>query len=108
MHNIVFEDIFRRLPLLKPFAKLIQDQKIVAKNQEHFKRTKEKVDRRMTMGNERDDFFGHLLSDKAINLSPVFLTGQGSTLIVAGSETIATFLTGMFSYPPTESVAIAD
>jgi len=52
------------------------------------------MERRMEMNNDRDDFFSHLLSDKAMNLSPDMLTGQAQTLVGAGSETTATFLSG--------------
>jgi cytochrome P450 len=49
----------------------------------------------MEKGNDReDDFFAHLLSEKATDLTPIFLTAQANTLVIAGSETTATFLAG--------------
>jgi cytochrome P450 len=94
IYAAMFADIFRRVPLLKLFPALIRPAKLPAQRKESFRLSREKVERRMEMGNERADFFGHLLSEKASDLSPEFLTGQANTLVVAGSETTATFLEG--------------
>jgi len=48
----------------------------------------------MEMGNNREDFFGHLLSEKGTDLTLEFLTAQANTFVVAGSETTATLLAG--------------
>jgi cytochrome P450 len=56
--------------------------------------TNDLVDRRRAKGNNRDDFFARVLSEKATNLSSDFLRAQASTLVVAGSETTATLLAG--------------
>jgi phosphopantothenate synthetase len=46
------------------------------------------------MGNNREDFFGHLLGEKGTNLALEFLTAHANTLVIAGSEATATFLAG--------------
>jgi len=46
------------------------------------------------MGNNRGDFFGHLLGEKGTNLTLEFLTAHANTLVIAGSETTATLLAG--------------
>ncbi len=87
-------DIFRRVPLLKLFPVFVRAGKLQAQRKEHFRLSEEKVERRIEMGSEREDFFGHLLSEKGCDLSPGFLTAQANTLVIAGSETTATFLVG--------------
>jgi cytochrome P450 len=69
---------------------------LLAQRKEHYRLSMEKVNQRLEMGSNRDDFFSHLLSDKATNITPIFLLAQASTLIVAGSETTAVSLTGKF------------
>jgi len=89
-----FADVFRRVPLLKLFPTLVRPDNLPPQRKEHFRLSRERVERRMEMGNDREDFFAHLLSEKASDLTPAFLTAQANTLVVAGSETTATFLTG--------------
>jgi len=73
---------------------LIRPLGLVEQRKEHFRLSRAKAERRMEMGNEREDFFAHLLSEKASDLSLEFLTAQANTLVIAGSETTATFLAG--------------
>ena len=63
---------------------------------EHLNFSGELVKQRMQMPNKRVDFFSYLLSEKATDISPGFLAAQANTLLMAGSETTATFLSGMF------------
>ena len=61
--------------------------------------SKEKAKMRIEKGSDRNDFFGHLLSEKAPDITLPYITIQANTLVVAGSETTATFLSGV-SYKP--------
>jgi cytochrome P450 len=96
LHASLFPDVFRRVPLLKIWPTLVMPVGISSERKEHFRLSGEKVKQRQLMPNDRDDFFSHLLSEKATNISHEFLTAQANTLIVAGSETTATFLIGKF------------
>lgn len=91
----IWTDVFRRAPILNLFPGLFRSDKIVEDRKEHYKLASERVQKRIARGNDRDDFFGHLLGEKSTDLTPRFLTAQATVLVVAGSETTATFLTGM-------------
>lgn len=58
------------------------------------KRSRDLVERRLKSGTERADFFSHIIKDKNLDLSLMYLTGQANMLVIAGSETVATFLAG--------------
>ncbi|OIW22978.1 putative cytochrome P450 monooxygenase [Coniochaeta ligniaria NRRL 30616] len=76
-------------PLLLPiFKRMMKGRK------EHGKRTQEKLNRRMEMKVERHDLIEPLLTIKD-ELGPERLRINASTLIIAGSETTATLLTGV-------------
>lgn len=70
----------------------------MVKNRElHWTKAKDKARRRMEKGDlDRDDFFGHMIKKKEITERS--LEGNGQTLIVAGSETTTTALTGTVWY----------
>ena len=98
LYAALFFDIFRRVPLLKILPSLVRPKDLLSFRKEHFRFSHEKVVTRMKNGNGRgEDFFAHLLSEKATDLTPIFLAAQANTLVVAGSETTATFLAGKAS-----------
>jgi hypothetical protein len=72
IHETLFTDVFRRVPLLKLFPGLIKSKSIQGGRKENFRR--ERVKQRMAIGNNRRDFFGHLLGEKGTNLTLEFLT----------------------------------
>jgi cytochrome P450 len=94
LFEAIFYDVFRRVPFLKLWPSLIRPANVVAQRQKQFANSRVRVERRMQQTNDRDDFFSHLLSEKATDLTPDYLTAQANTLIIAGSETTATFLAG--------------
>ena len=94
----VFYDVFRRVPLLKLYPSLVRPANVIAQRSKQFQNSRIRVERRMQQNNDRDDFFSHLLSEKATDLTPDYLTAQANTLIIAGSETTATFLAGPFPF----------
>lgn len=53
---------------------------------------------RIAKGNDRPDFFGHLLNNKSDQPSEEFLRTNASSLLIAGAETTATALAGMTYY----------
>jgi cytochrome P450 len=97
IHETLFTDVFRRVPLLKLFPGLIKPKSIQGERKENLRLNRERIKQRMAMGNNREDFFGHLLGEKGTDLTLEFLTAQANTLLIAGSETTATFLAGMQS-----------
>jgi len=91
----VYHHVFYRLPWLKLCPSIIRPRDMAKFSAQMVQYTNDLVARRRAKGNDRDDFFAHVLSNKATNLSTDFLRAQASTLVVAGSETTATFLAGM-------------
>lgn len=101
--NVLFTgsviNIFRRLPYLMPLAPLVLPiSKLKKERQEHQKFARDLIQKRMAKGDNRADFFGHLLKDKSDMPSEEFLRTNASSLLIAGSETTATALTSMTYY----------
>jgi len=89
---------FKRVPLLKLFAPFILPKDLKANFAEHWKRSQELAIRRMAKPNDRYDFFSHLLSDKAFDITVPHLVGEANDLVLAGSETTASFLAATTYY----------
>ena len=92
-----YTNVARRLPGWKTISKLITPKKVLDQRNLHLQLTKEKVQGRLTKSNERPDFFGNILkhNDTERGFSFPEMVTNGSTLIVAGSETTATALAGV-------------
>lgn len=83
-------------PWAKPLLLFLVPKDLIAKRKEHLKLTKEKLLKRMDLGAERPDFLEGLLrkkEDLGMNVEKLRMTA--SLLIVAGSETTATLLSGV-------------
>ncbi|KAH6702933.1 cytochrome P450 monooxygenase-like protein [Leptodontidium sp. MPI-SDFR-AT-0119] len=91
-------DVFRRVPLLRYFPSLVRGTGNPAHRLANSKRSRDLVERRLKSGTERADFFSHIIKDKNLDLSLMYLTGQANMLVIAGSETVATFLAGTTFY----------
>ncbi|KAI1358949.1 cytochrome P450 [Xylaria arbuscula] len=84
----------RRVPILKPLLPLLISPKIIKQSIDHRKLTAEKVASRLALG-EKADFFQTMISRKnGLTMSDVEIRSNAETLIIAGSETLATALTG--------------
>ncbi|KAJ5698446.1 hypothetical protein N7462_000451 [Penicillium macrosclerotiorum] len=92
-----YANVSRRFPGSKYLLPLITPKRIMNQRNAHMDMTKEKVKARLTKSNERADFFGNILkynnTEKGFSF-PEMIT-NGSTLIIAGSETTATLLSGV-------------
>ena len=91
-----YTNVTRRFPGWKLICKIITPTHVMNSRKLHLQLTKEKVKGRLSKSNERPDFFGNILKHK--DTEKAFSVGEmlsnGSTLIVAGSETTATLLSG--------------
>ena len=56
IHETLFVDVFRRVPLLKLFPGLIKPKRIQGERKESFRLNRERVKQQMAMGNNREDF----------------------------------------------------
>ncbi|KAJ8066239.1 hypothetical protein OCU04_005322 [Sclerotinia nivalis] len=106
VHLMALMEIFRRFPFLnnsffKKIATFLMPKGLKEKSKTHFQNSMKKATQRMEReNNDRDDFFSHLLREKenGPKITPEFILAQSNTLIVAGSETTATFLIGATYY----------
>lgn len=89
------QDVNRRLPLMKFITPWIVPNDLTAMREKHFALSLEKTKKRMKADNTHEDFFKHFLRDKNGNITVERLLTDAHTLIVAGSETTATFLSGV-------------
>lgn len=92
-----YTNVARRFPGWGVISELITPKKVLNQRNMHNQLTKEKVQGRLKKSNERPDFFGNILkhNDTAKGFSFPEMITNGSTLIVAGSETTATLLSGV-------------
>ncbi|KAJ6002943.1 hypothetical protein N7451_005490 [Penicillium sp. IBT 35674x] len=88
--------LVRRVPYLEPLKRLFTPKKLMHARLDHQRLTKEKVQIRMGKSNDRPDFFANILKQK--DPSKTFSEGElysnADLLIIAGSETTATLLSG--------------
>ncbi|KAJ5573605.1 uncharacterized protein N7459_008032 [Penicillium hispanicum] len=95
----VYANISRRLPIpgSQRLLTLITPKRIMAERNWHLELTKAKVLGRLEKSNERPDFFANILkhnnTEKGLSVGEMIT--NSSTLIVAGSETTATLLSGV-------------
>ncbi|MCJ1417500.1 hypothetical protein MMC32_003844 [Xylographa parallela] len=89
------QDLNWRLPLMKLITPWIIPNDVPAMRKKHFALSLEKTRKRMKADNTREDFFKHILSEKSGNVTEAQVVAEANTLIVAGSETTATFLSGV-------------
>ncbi|KAH7131776.1 cytochrome P450 [Dendryphion nanum] len=91
-----------KYPLTRFITNAIVGKKVMATRAEHRALTVEKTKRRLALGpaeNERKDFMSYILKhDGAKGMSENEITGNLETLIIAGSETTATALSGITYY----------
>ncbi|KAJ5963689.1 cytochrome P450 [Penicillium vulpinum] len=92
-----YNNIVKRFPGSKFLLGLITPAHIVSQRSWHIELTKEKVKNRLSKSNDRADFFSHILKHKDTDRALSFdeMVTNGSTLIIAGSETTATLLSGV-------------
>ncbi|OJJ99047.1 hypothetical protein ASPACDRAFT_120148 [Aspergillus aculeatus ATCC 16872] len=92
-----YANVARRLPGSLALLKLITPKHIIAEKDIHAALTTEKVQARLSKTNDRPDFFSNILKHE--NTEKGFTTQElvsnGSTIIIAGSETTATLLSGV-------------
>ncbi|KAJ5257984.1 hypothetical protein N7524_009540 [Penicillium chrysogenum] len=92
-----YANVSRRLPGSKYILPYITPRHVLSQRSAHLALTKKKVQRRIGRSNERPDFFGNILkhqsTEKGFSI-PEMIT-NGSTFIIAGSETTATVLSGV-------------
>ncbi|KAH8658506.1 cytochrome P450 [Xylariales sp. PMI_506] len=93
---LALAQVFRRHPYLQPLALFLMPRRVIKSTAEHWKLTEETALRRLETGNtEREDFMSYILrhnDEKGLTTREII--ENANILIVAGSETTATLLSG--------------
>ena len=92
----VFTETLRRHPALNVLKSLLLPQKLVRSQKEHFALSEQTAKRRLASGNvSREDFMSYILRhNDEKGMSPEEIVENANILIIAGSETTATQLSG--------------
>ncbi|OQE39112.1 hypothetical protein PENCOP_c007G02347 [Penicillium coprophilum] len=92
-----YTNVCRRFPGSKYVLSCILPEKIASQRTKHLGLTRAKVHGRINKSNERPDFFANILKHQNTEkgCSVPELISNSSTLIIAGSETTATLLSGV-------------
>ncbi|KAI5802953.1 cytochrome P450 [Geopyxis carbonaria] len=94
-----FSNLLFRLVGNVKLAQWLMPKGLQEKRNRHFEYSLEKIERRINSGATRKDFVQKILAEKdAYGYDNAFLASHSSVLIVAGSETTATFLSGVTYY----------
>lgn len=92
----VFSYALKRMPSLKPLSTLIIPKSFAQRSQEHFELSANTTRKRITSGGtDREDFMSYILRHQdEKGMSEWEIIENASVLIIAGSETTATQLSG--------------
>jgi averantin hydroxylase len=92
--SIPFISLFRRYGLYS-FVEYFVPKEILQARQRNYEYAKDKVTTRMKLGKDRGDFLDYVLKfEYPKGMTTEELVSTGSTLVLAGSETTATLLSG--------------
>jgi cytochrome P450 len=104
-----FLTVTKRYPIFAPLLMKFIPIEVLVWRFQHAAFTKEKVEKRMAMGNERGDFMSNILKhnqkEVGTGMTKEEIISTSSILLLAGSETTATALSAAIYYlskfPPT-------
>ncbi|KAL4804321.1 cytochrome P450 [Aspergillus unguis] len=89
-------EVFRRVPVMKLFAPFIGSMRQLFKDYNaHLEFALSKVRARIARGNDRDDFFGHIIGDKDHPADEMWLRSEAEIFLAAGTDSTATAMTSM-------------
>lgn len=98
LYFVTVADNLRRLPFALTVARLLAPVLTAVRNK-HSQYTRDKVAERMTNKNGRKDFMTNLVSKvESGEVDQEEMTAHTSTLIIAGGETVATFMAATIYY----------
>ncbi|OLN83352.1 Isotrichodermin C-15 hydroxylase 10 [Colletotrichum chlorophyti] len=108
IHANMYRNQFLRFPLTRPFAEYLIPKSLKAQQLLHHESSKEKVHRRMALGESRPDFVqSMMLKEGALAMTKPEIEETADTLIIAGSETTASVLSGATYFLTTNPEAMA-
>ncbi|KAL0932145.1 cytochrome p450 [Colletotrichum truncatum] len=96
IHAGIYRNQFQRYALTRPFVKWLMPKDLKEKQRFHNELSKEKVQRRMALGESRPDFVqSMMMKEGPLAMSKPEIEQTADTLIIAGSETTASVLSGV-------------
>ncbi|KAK2020376.1 cytochrome P450 [Colletotrichum zoysiae] len=104
---LAFTNLARSFRMLAPLLKVLVPRELLEKGKSHNAFVRDRVDRRMARGTPRPDFAESMLRKGAEPLSRDEIYENSGLLVVAGSETTATALSGATYLLATNSDALA-
>ncbi|KAF7588251.1 hypothetical protein BBP40_005973 [Aspergillus hancockii] len=95
-----YNNVLTRFPGASYILSLVVPAKLRSQKKSHEEMTKSRVQARLWKPNDRPDFFSNILKHSGTEkgFSDSELATNASTLVIAGSETTATFLSGAVFY----------
>jgi cytochrome P450 len=81
-------------PLIEPLLKRFIPKHLTSRRKAHNDMSEAKARRRRDMGSQRPDFLANMVDDVNIGVTEAEFTNTASALVLAGSETTATLLSG--------------
>jgi cytochrome P450 len=99
LKGMAFLAATRYFPLMESFLKLLIPRSVMHKQREHFALAKERVHRRMNAEKQRNDFMGPIIAANGNGqyISIEEIEASFNILIIAGSETSASVLSGLIN-----------
>jgi cytochrome P450 len=96
----IFSEVFQRYPYLKPLAALLVPKRLVRSRIEHWELSRQTAERRVGSGNvTREDFMSYILRhNDERGMTHGEIIENTNVLIIAGSKTLATLLSGATFY----------
>ncbi|KXH69073.1 cytochrome P450 [Colletotrichum salicis] len=108
IHAGVWRNQFQRYWITRPFAKWLIPKELKNKTKFHNDMSQEKVQRRMALGESRPDFVqSMMMKEGPLAMSKPEIEQTADTLIIAGSETTASVLSGVTYFLTMQPEAMA-
>ncbi|KAF6804801.1 cytochrome p450 [Colletotrichum sojae] len=96
IHASVYRNQFQRYAITRPFAKWLMPKGLKESQAFHNRLSQEKVQRRMALGESRPDFVqSMMMKEGPLAMTKDEIEQTADTLIIAGSETTASVLSGV-------------
>ncbi|KZL72932.1 cytochrome P450 [Colletotrichum tofieldiae] len=108
IHANIYRNQFQRYWITRPFTKWLIPKKLMENQRLHNQLSIDKVKRRMALGESRPDFVqSMMMKEGALAMSKPEIEETADTLIIAGSETTASVLSGVTFFLTTHPGAMA-
>ncbi|KAI5465255.1 cytochrome P450 [Mariannaea sp. PMI_226] len=95
LKGLAISMIFRTYPLLNYFATWLQPKSLAEKRKQHINYSMQRVDRRLERDDDRADIWSLIFRQGEVNMTKWEMYSNARTFMSAGTETVATLLSGV-------------